>query len=86
MKSFVRNRVRLGACLYEQYPEFFYENMAPCNNICSSGGVTSWPKHTSSSSSSSSSNSKSKAIPLEAWLVPEGSRSLRLPDFKAIGT
>jgi len=29
---------------------------------------------------------KSKAIPLQAWKVPEGSRRLRLPDFKTIGT
>jgi len=27
-----------------------------------------------------------KAISLEAWTGPEGSRRLRLPDFKAIGT
>jgi len=27
-----------------------------------------------------------KAIPLEAWTGPEGSRRLRLPDFKKIGT
>jgi hypothetical protein len=26
--------------------------------------------------------SKGKAIPLQAWAGPEGSRSLRLPDFK----
>jgi len=29
---------------------------------------------------------KGKAIPLQAWTVPEGSRKLRLPDFKTIGT
>jgi len=29
---------------------------------------------------------KGKAIPLEAWAGPEGSRRLRLPDFKSIGT
>jgi hypothetical protein len=28
---------------------------------------------------------KVKAIPLQAWTVPEGSRRLRLPDFKTIG-
>ena len=28
---------------------------------------------------------KSKAIPLQAWTGPEGSRRLRLPDFKTIG-
>ena len=28
---------------------------------------------------------KVKAIPLQAWTGPEGSRSLRLPDFKTIG-
>jgi hypothetical protein len=27
-----------------------------------------------------------KPIPLEAWIGPEGSRRLRLPDFKTIGT
>ena len=26
------------------------------------------------------------AIPLQAWRGPEGSRRLRLPDFKTIGT
>jgi hypothetical protein len=27
-----------------------------------------------------------KAIPLHSWTGPEGSRRLRLPDFKTIGT
>ena len=27
-----------------------------------------------------------KAIPLQAWTGPEGSKSLRLQDFKTIGT
>jgi hypothetical protein len=30
--------------------------------------------------------SKGKAIPLHAWTGPEGSRRLRLPDFKTFGT
>jgi hypothetical protein len=29
---------------------------------------------------------KGKAISLQAWTGPEGSRRLRLPDFKIIGT
>jgi len=29
---------------------------------------------------------KGKAIPLQAWTGPEGSRRLRLPDFKTIRT
>jgi hypothetical protein len=29
---------------------------------------------------------KGKAIPLRAWTGPEGSRRLRLPEFKTIGT
>jgi len=29
---------------------------------------------------------KGKAIPLRAWTGPEGSRRMRLPDFKTIGT
>jgi hypothetical protein len=32
------------------------------------------------------SKSKGKAIPLQAWTSPEGSRRLRLPDFKIFGT
>jgi len=30
-------------------------------------------------------NRKAKVIPLQAWTGPEGSRRLRLPDFKTIG-
>jgi len=29
---------------------------------------------------------KGKAIPLQAWTGPEGSRRLRLPGFETIGT
>jgi len=29
---------------------------------------------------------KGKAIPLQVWTGPEGSRRLRFPDFKTIGT
>jgi len=29
---------------------------------------------------------KCKAIPLQAWAGPNGSRRLKLPDFKTIGT
>ena len=29
---------------------------------------------------------KGKAIPLQSWTDPEGSRRLRLPDFKTVGT
>jgi len=29
---------------------------------------------------------KGKSIPLQAWTGPEGSRRLRFPDFKTIGT
>jgi len=29
---------------------------------------------------------KGKAIPLQAWTDPEGSRRLRLPNFKTVGT
>jgi len=30
--------------------------------------------------------SKDKASPLQAWTGPEGSRRLRLPDLKTVGT
>jgi hypothetical protein len=29
---------------------------------------------------------KGKAIPIQAWIVPEGSRRLRLPDLKTVST
>jgi len=29
---------------------------------------------------------KGKATPLQTWTGPEGSRRLKLPDFKTIGT
>jgi hypothetical protein len=29
---------------------------------------------------------ETKAIPLQDWRDPEGSRKLRVPDFKTIGT
>ena len=29
---------------------------------------------------------KGKALPLQVWTGPEGSRRLKLPDFKTIGT
>jgi hypothetical protein len=29
---------------------------------------------------------KNKAFPLQIWIGPEGSRRLRLPDFKTFGT
>jgi hypothetical protein len=31
-------------------------------------------------------SAKGKAIPLQAWTGPEGSGSLRFPDFRTIGT
>jgi len=34
----------------------------------------------------SSGKGKGKAIPLQAWTDPAGSRRLRLPDFKTVGT
>jgi len=29
---------------------------------------------------------KGKSVPLQAWTGPEGSRRLKLPDFKIMGT
>jgi len=29
---------------------------------------------------------KGKAIPLQAWTGPEGSRRVRIPDFKTVST
>ena len=37
-------------------------------------------------SNNNNNNNNNKAIPLPAWTGPEGSRSLRLPDFKTVGT
>jgi hypothetical protein len=35
---------------------------------------------------SDNNNKKGKAIPLQAWTGPEGSRRMRLPDLKTICT
>jgi hypothetical protein len=43
-------------------------------------------KHNISASVSVSIKSKGKAIPLQAWTSPEGSRRLRLTDLKTIST
>jgi len=39
--------------------------------------IKQWPMFTD--------KGKGKAIPLQAWTGPEGSRRLRLPDFKTVG-
>jgi hypothetical protein len=43
-------------------------------------------KHNGSLSIKNTEKVKGRAIPLQAWTGPEGSRRLRLPDFKTIGT
>jgi len=42
-------------------------------------------KKTDLHATSTTGKGKGKAIPLQAWTDPEGSRRLRLPDFKTIG-
>jgi len=41
----------------------------------------SYPKLRTVSSETSNSKGKGKAVPLQAWTGPEGSRKLRFPDF-----
>ena len=41
---------------------------------------------TNTTTTTTTSTTTKKAIPLQAWTGPEGSRRLRLPDFKTIGT
>jgi len=45
----------------------------------------SW-QHIEGGGKSQYSKVKGKAIPLQAWKGPEGSRRLRLPDFKTMNT
>ena len=45
------------------------------------GMSTPWERHTMREPAL-----KGKAIPLQTWTCTEGSRRLRLPDFKTIGT
>ena len=45
-----------------------------------------YSSHGSTPISTISIKKKCKAIPLQAWTGPEGSRRLKLPDFKTIGT
>jgi hypothetical protein len=43
-------------------------------------------RKTTTNTTTIKSKDKGKAIPLQAWTGPEGSRRLRLPDFKTIVT
>jgi len=43
-------------------------------------------KNETPSKSKGKGKEKGKALPIQAWTGPEGSRSLRLSDFKTIGT
>jgi hypothetical protein len=45
-----------------------------------------WVKITMTPTNKVKGKGKVKAIPLQEWTGPEGSRRLRLPDFKTIGT
>jgi hypothetical protein len=58
------------------------------NNSSNKNKKTATTKTTSSSNKNIKlkCTSKGKAIPLQAWTGPEGSRRFRLPDFKTIGT
>jgi hypothetical protein len=44
------------------------------------------PENRQGDSKTHSLDVKDKAIPLQVWTGPEGSRKLRLPYFKTIGT
>jgi len=55
-------------------------------HICVSGDIVPFSKHCTYTFSELVNCVKGKAIPLMAWTGPEGSRRLRLPDFKTIGT
>jgi len=48
--------------------------------------IPSWPSQGQLYLSRLCNKGKGKAIPLQAWTGPEGSRRLRLPDFKTVGT
>jgi len=43
-------------------------------------------RYSKSSAQMCKTEGKGKAVPLQAWTGPEGSRRLRLPYFKKIGT
>jgi hypothetical protein len=50
--------------------------------------VISYFKHNNNNNNTNNNNNNNrvKAIPLQSWTGPEIFRSLRLPDFKTIGT
>jgi hypothetical protein len=63
------------------YSDFI--RLSPCYIVLATDGVLN---NKTLSLSSILGKGKGKAIPLKAWTGPEVSRSLRLPDFKTIGT
>jgi hypothetical protein len=54
--------------------------------ICKNYYIIKFMKHNGSFSIKNTENVKGRAIPLQDWTGPEGSRRFRLPDFKTIGT
>jgi len=54
--------------------------------IYSVGALTKWTLNWKQDVPEATCKGKGKGIPLQAWTGPEGSRWLRLPDFKTIGT
>ena len=48
--------------------------------------LKSAPKDTDAQNRTKCLLDQGKAIPLQAWTGPEGSKKLKLPDFKTIGT
>ena len=70
-----------------------YVIQASTHNYLSNKVLIYWNPHSATcfgyvkpSSSCAQLNGKGKAIPIQAWTGPEGSRRLRLPDFKTIDT
>jgi hypothetical protein len=43
-------------------------------------------RHPNNNNNNNNNNNKGKAISLQAWIGPEGSRRLRLTEFKTINT
>ena len=64
----------------------FYSYLYPCYHITSLLLTAVVERYMPTLHTKSRTRVKGKAIPLQTWTGPKGSRRFRLPDFKTIGT
>jgi len=86
--NYVFSSITGRTCLIGSIPALSVCRLAQTRNIHCSTVVKVFIEFTKPQNfiSNNNNNNNNKAIPLQAWTGPKGSRRMRLPDFKTIGT